>query len=367
MSDYLIKRNKCNTGYLYLGLAIRMAVGIGIHREYTNTSIAPWEKEIRRRTWCTLFNMEVSVCIMLGRPLCIDQFDVLPPGNLSDLDLPFDSKIMPPSGNRPTAYTCSIFHGQLSIIAMDVHARLLLTFEPSKSEVVDLNERLERFQRNLPLYARHDAGGEPAWLTIPRLVLHWRLLNIKIILQRPAIFRLEGENFDDQARNCFEASSETIRTVSSHLFNRSGEQQVRRGLAYYAMFFTFHASIIPLFLLLNFPLSLKSAEWRSMIDTVLLILRVLMQTLPNIGKCVETIERHIRRLDQQIRCSEEPTFSDAGNIISSMLASGVANDFDFQDAASNSSFEASHMDNNMLGILSNEAHLLDPFGGFFNQ
>ncbi|ORY78258.1 fungal-specific transcription factor domain-domain-containing protein [Protomyces lactucae-debilis] len=366
MSDYLFKRNKCNTGYLYLGLAIRMAVGIGVHREYTNSAIAPWEKEIRRRTWCTLFNMEVAACIMLGRPLCIDQFDVLPPGNLSDLDLPFDSKVMPPSVDRPTAYTCSIYHGQLSMIAMEVHTRLLLSFAPSNTEVADLHHRLELFQQSLPPYVAQEVESEPGWLTVPRLLLHWRLLNMQIILQRPAIFQLANEQFDAPSQNCLEAASESIRMISAHLFGRQSGQPVTRGLAYNAMFFAFHASIIPLYLLLNFPYSSKTSKWRSMVDTVLVVLRLLMRTLPHISKCIETIERHIQREDRRPSNDNQPDQS-AGNIISSILASGVANDFDYQDVASNSSLEASHLDYNTLDILSNEAHLLGSFGGFFDH
>lgn len=51
MSNYLQKRNKPNSGYNYLGLALYMAMGLGLHKEFHNWRIAPLTMEIRRRVW----------------------------------------------------------------------------------------------------------------------------------------------------------------------------------------------------------------------------------------------------------------------------------------------------------------------------
>jgi transcriptional regulatory protein GAL4 len=54
MSNYLQKRNKPNSGYNYLGLALNMAMGLGLHKEFHNWRIAPLSMEIRRRVWWCL-------------------------------------------------------------------------------------------------------------------------------------------------------------------------------------------------------------------------------------------------------------------------------------------------------------------------
>jgi transcriptional regulatory protein GAL4 len=47
LSNLAQKRNKVNSGSVYLGLAIRMAVGLGLHRELPLWSISPFEREVR--------------------------------------------------------------------------------------------------------------------------------------------------------------------------------------------------------------------------------------------------------------------------------------------------------------------------------
>ncbi|TKA65105.1 hypothetical protein B0A55_10040 [Friedmanniomyces simplex] len=47
MSNYLQKRNRPNSGYNYLGLALHMAMGLGLHKEFHNWRIAPLSMEIR--------------------------------------------------------------------------------------------------------------------------------------------------------------------------------------------------------------------------------------------------------------------------------------------------------------------------------
>lgn len=69
MSNYLQKRNKPNSGYNYLGLSLRMAMGLGLHKEFPKWEISPLQLEIRRRVWWTLFVFDVGATITFSRPL----------------------------------------------------------------------------------------------------------------------------------------------------------------------------------------------------------------------------------------------------------------------------------------------------------
>lgn len=69
MSNYLQKRNKPNSGYNYLGLSMRMAMGLGLHKEFPKWEISPLELEIRRRVWWMLFVFDVGATITFSRPL----------------------------------------------------------------------------------------------------------------------------------------------------------------------------------------------------------------------------------------------------------------------------------------------------------
>jgi len=47
LSNLSQKRNKPNAGSVYLGIAVRMAIGLGLHRELPLWEISPFEREVR--------------------------------------------------------------------------------------------------------------------------------------------------------------------------------------------------------------------------------------------------------------------------------------------------------------------------------
>lgn len=68
-SNYLQKRNKPNSGYNYLGLARRTAMGIGLHKEFPTSKASPLAMEMRRRVWYCLYIFDVGAIITFSRPL----------------------------------------------------------------------------------------------------------------------------------------------------------------------------------------------------------------------------------------------------------------------------------------------------------
>lgn len=75
-ATYLQKRNKPNTGYNYGGIALRMGIGLGLHKEFEEGYISPLQMEIRRRVWWTLCVLDVGATITYGRPLNWPQYGV---------------------------------------------------------------------------------------------------------------------------------------------------------------------------------------------------------------------------------------------------------------------------------------------------
>lgn len=76
MANYLQKRNKPNSGYNYLGLARRIAMGIGLHKElniqegggeFPNGTMLRLEE--KRRTWWCLFVFDAGATITFSRPM----------------------------------------------------------------------------------------------------------------------------------------------------------------------------------------------------------------------------------------------------------------------------------------------------------
>lgn len=87
MGNYLQKRDRTNTGYNFIGLACRMAYGLGLHRELqTLEPESHIEHEKRRRLFWTMYCFESGFNITTGRPpTLIDGFiDTQLPQNIDD-------------------------------------------------------------------------------------------------------------------------------------------------------------------------------------------------------------------------------------------------------------------------------------------
>lgn len=85
IANFVQKANKPNSGYNYLGLAKRVAVGIGLHREYSDWAVKPWQVEMRRRVWWCLVIFDVGASITFSRPIELPTgVDIGLPRNYSD-------------------------------------------------------------------------------------------------------------------------------------------------------------------------------------------------------------------------------------------------------------------------------------------
>lgn len=104
LSNYTQKRNKPNTGWNYLGLAVRMALSLGLHREFPDWRISPLQREIRRRIWWGLFIFDSGASLTFGRPT------LLPDASLMDvklaLNIPEEVSITPDIGKLQAKRGC---------------------------------------------------------------------------------------------------------------------------------------------------------------------------------------------------------------------------------------------------------------------
>lgn len=71
LSNYAQKRNRPNTGWNYLGLAVRMAMSLGLHKEFPNWDISLLQREIRRRVWWGVYCFDAGASITFGRPVLL--------------------------------------------------------------------------------------------------------------------------------------------------------------------------------------------------------------------------------------------------------------------------------------------------------
>lgn len=54
--------------FMRSGLAIRMAIGLGLHATSSHSALSPFEQETRKRTWWCLVAHEAGCSVTFGRP-----------------------------------------------------------------------------------------------------------------------------------------------------------------------------------------------------------------------------------------------------------------------------------------------------------
>lgn len=255
LSNFVQKRDKPNTGWNYLGIASRMAMGLGLYKEVNlNTKSTSDELlrqktlnlEIRRRLWWGLYMFDVGTAITFGRPVNFPSsanFDIKLPSNMDEEGTVFHTK--------PTMYSGLIEQTKFTKISLDIHSKLLSNQPPSSKECLKLNESIEAFTRQLPdWFSKNNdialPNIEPLMTPDPvstalKVIPHWfhltryrlilRTLNLQILMLQNFVWQdIMGRN-EMRYRNyvrthpsikrciniCFDSCCESINLVKEYV------------------------------------------------------------------------------------------------------------------------------------------------------
>lgn len=101
--------------YSFVGIALRSALRIGLHRHLQHEQINVIEQEVRKRVFYVIRQMDIYVSTLLGFPLLL---------NIDDIDQPFptevDDEFLTPTGViQPPPGTPSFFE------AFNAHSQLM--------------------------------------------------------------------------------------------------------------------------------------------------------------------------------------------------------------------------------------------------
>lgn len=316
LSNYAQKRNKPNTGWNYLGLAVSMAVSLGLYKEIESKDLEKrniqdlkafiFDQESKRRIWWCLYMFDAGAAITFGRPSHIpvpDMVDVRLPANIGDekLDeLLNDANFLSqytlrksptlPSSESPTIYSAMIEQSKLSILSDPFYARIISKNRPSLAECHSMHLKLQEFNENLPdyfsknmdyikkRYFNNDASMIPDWFTLSRSRLIWRIANLQILIFRPYIWQkivlistgkssnvpkeaALSEDSKNARRVCLNAASKTIQNIMEYLNSTSGK--LTPLSCWYTIYFLFQAILIPLACQCSNPASKHNYEWWS--------------------------------------------------------------------------------------------------------
>ncbi|KAH6886845.1 fungal-specific transcription factor domain-containing protein [Thelonectria olida] len=293
-ANYLQKRNKPNSGYNYGGLALRLAIGLGLHKEFEGAMVSPLQREIRRRIWWCLCVLDVGATITYGRPLNWPQAGVEAalPRNIYEKDLVSDSTCCPSEVDGLTIYTYIRVQSAYHLRTMSIYNRLITSPFPSAAELVALDDGcIGAWLAQVPPYylAFPPPGSEHA---LGLGISKWRYRNLRIVMYRPFLVRwaLRSSSYCQENSSsienlavfrCLDAAKETIASIEEYWTSRSHS----RLDAWYVLYFLFQATLIPLHCLRQNPLHSLASGWRSQIRSSLAVMEAMAELSPNSSKC----------------------------------------------------------------------------------
>ncbi|CAG8976997.1 hypothetical protein HYALB_00012849 [Hymenoscyphus albidus] len=297
MGNYLQKRDRPNTGYNMIGIAYRMALGLGLHREIPNVEdeANTLNREIRRRVWWILYMVDSGFSITMGRPTTAsDAFiDAKWPENVDDSHLTSDelSLSLSPPVDYPTTYSAMIAQARLSVIANKIYNQFLAAHIGNVTMSEDLAQRFEEELRQWKqsLAAYFFTKDAPTWFLGPRAVLLWKEQNLRMILWRGGQRSYKTRSRSEIAvQNCLHVAIETAQSICSFCSCIGG---LHHGLSWYAIYFLFQAVLVLDVGLLQAPEDALSSTWRSAIDEARKCLSQLGSMNAAALRCISVLSR----------------------------------------------------------------------------
>ena len=299
LSNYIQKRGKPNSGYNYLGIAMHMAMGLGMHKEFQGWRIAPLQMEIRRRVWWALYNFYVGAAITFGRPLAwpSNGVEVALPLNVDDRDLTHLSVDLPPPRTTLTTHSAIAGQARFHLMTNEIYAKVISLPFPSPQELLQMDD--ERISAWHSIWAVEASEVEPRY-ALSRSVMELRFRNLRVIMFRPFVIRkaLQARMrqqvvqqldpaTDTAVSRCLAEAKASIVSIET-LWNT----RPRNCMAsWYALYFLFQATMIPSVCLRNEPMSGMANDWRGQLNIALGIMRSMFAINPASRECHDVVLR----------------------------------------------------------------------------
>ncbi|KAL4779618.1 fungal-specific transcription factor domain-containing protein [Aspergillus varians] len=161
--------------HYWIGMAARVATGLGMHRNPVSSSFSPRDRRMWRRLWYILVQFDVMVSLSYGRPQAI---------NLEDSDVsPLTASDFEGCGERVQSDFVIHFSELCTMISYIVRERfgLRTSSERRKAALPEADEALAHWSLRLPDRLRLRASDMDPWSAM----LHLTYNNFLILLHRP--------------------------------------------------------------------------------------------------------------------------------------------------------------------------------------
>ncbi|KAI1033016.1 hypothetical protein LB504_006228 [Fusarium proliferatum] len=183
------------------GLAIHLARGMGLHRDGSHLALRPFEKELRRRLWWALLQLDIRSAEELGTDLIVGKstFDTQMPSNLNDTDICPDLQDSPAPREGRTDTTLVLVRCEICNLSRQVIEAVstVATVEEQKTMLLEVYQRVDDnffkwIDKTDPLY------------DMAAMVARSLRAKIYFVIYHPALFPAPDAQtqLSDEARQC---------------------------------------------------------------------------------------------------------------------------------------------------------------------
>ncbi|PWY87231.1 hypothetical protein BO94DRAFT_585784 [Aspergillus sclerotioniger CBS 115572] len=298
MGNYLLKQDRPNTGSNLIGIAYRMALGLGLYRELPPGKSELLFHERRRALWWIVYCFDSAFSLTIGRSVMGSNFiETRLPRNIDDSTCILSSNLPPPT-DHPTGYSAIIAQAQLASIGNSIYTTVISAPQGAVFDIKttrSLDHQLEAWCLSLPLYfTAHDI---PEWFRGPRAIVFWKEQNLRMMLwwgARRLTCSLPAE-IEDARDMCNYVAIETIQDITT--FCLEYPECLHPGLGWYATYFLFQASVVLSFYSIH---SNNLPNGLGMVDRELWMISLsrARECLTSLSRSVASAKRYLRVLDQ---------------------------------------------------------------------
>jgi len=180
-------------------VAIRLAQGLGLHRDGTHLKLSPFDTEMRRRLWWTLCTLDLRCAEEMGTDLGIYEqtFDTKFPSNINDADILPDSTEFPLPLDGPSEIALPLVRFEICAVSRKLVALAtaggpacprdaILTMEERERKLVTVYDRVEsKFLRTRIGYGSKEKDPLHG---IAALVARIIMAKMSLVIYQPMLF-----------------------------------------------------------------------------------------------------------------------------------------------------------------------------------
>ena len=270
---------KLSTCYSYIGVALRSAMRMGLHRSFRD-SFTPIEAEMRKRCFWIIRKMDTFTSAMLGLPqtLSDDDIDQDLPSEVDDSNITDNGITRHAPGHTP-ATAASNANFRLTKIIQKIVRNIYpikgfqssegpssKVYSVSYTVIRDIENDLQLWMEGLPPAFRPGSEASPRVMKI-RLLLRMSYAHVQMMLYRPFLHYVSSGNSSKVSDQRAYACAAACVSVSRNIIHITAEMK-RNGLLVGSYWFTMYTTFFAILTLVYYALENDGISQEMMHDAV---------------------------------------------------------------------------------------------------